>query len=336
MKKLYSFIYFICFSLLLGACIDAVNLPIRDESGKLVVEGLISNAPPPYTIILSTSVTYESGSVVARLPNPLSGVSVAVLDDMGNREVFKETINGQYKNTANGMRGQVGRSYQLEVIMPDGRKFVSIAEKLMAVSPIDSVTSEYSKVLKGHSFYVNTHDPRGERNYYRWTTYGIGSLQVSPVSNPSPASCSPFCWQYIENKTLNLLSDEFIDGNQIQKQKVFFAPYVSQSDFYLEVNQSSISKDAFRYLQLLEDQRNRTGSIFDPPPASILGNIYNANDSKEIALGYFIVSGVSRKRIIIKRTGLSDRLPMPIPLAFVGKCCDVYFGTSQAIPPWRD
>jgi len=311
-------------------------LPIRDESGKLVVEGIITNSPPPYTITLSTSIAYESGSVVSKLPNLLAGASVTVIDDAGKREVFTEVSEGKYSNTANGMRGQVGRSYHLEVSLPDGRKFVSLPEKLTAVSAIDSVNYEYDKAAKGHNFYVNTQDPAGERNYYRWVAYGIGSLQVSPVSTSSPAICSPFCWQYYENKTLNILSDEFVNGNPIRRQKVFFASYSSQSDFYVEVNQYSLSKEAFRFLQLLEDQRNRGGSIFDPPPASILGNMYNVNNPKDIALGYFIASAASRVRVIMKRTGLSTPLPQPIPRAFVGRCCEAYFGTTQARPDWRN
>jgi hypothetical protein len=50
-----------------------------------------------------------------------------------------------------------------------------------------------------------------------------------------------------------------------------------------------------QYLQ----QINRTGSILDPLPASLIGNIHNATDSNDVALGYFETSAVVTKKIIV-------------------------------------
>jgi hypothetical protein len=320
--------------LYLFSCIDPISLPFRDESDKLVVDGMITNLPPPYTITLSTSITYESPTFVGTLPNYLSGAQVSIIDDRGNVEKLREVEKGRYKSAVNGMQGEVGRSYRIEIIMLDGRKFTSAPERLNPTPNIDSLSSEYDSELKGHYFFVNTTDPAGEKNYYRWTAYGIGSIQVRPAT-PAINACQPYCWQYFESRTLNILSDDFIDGNLIRGQRVFFAPMQSDSDYSLEVTQFSLTKDAFRFQQLLEDQRNRTGSIFDPPPATIVGNIYNANNPRELALGYFGASAVVRSRITIRRDKLLVAFPQA-PLAREGRCCEAIGGTSPIRPDWRN
>lgn len=322
------------FAFYLLSCIDPISLPFRDESGLLVVDGMITNLPPPYTVTLSTSITYESPTFVGTLPNYLSGAQVSIIDDRGRTESLRETAKGTYRSNANGMRGEVGRSYRIEITMPDGRKFTSSPERLNATPRIDSLSYEYDETLKGHYFYVNTRDPANEKNYYQWTSYGIGSLQVRPAT-PAINACLPYCWQYFENKTLNILADDFINGNAIRGQRVFFAPLQSNSEYSLEVSQLSLSGEAFRFQQLLEDQRNRSGSIFDPPPATIVGNIYNANNPRELALGYFQASAVSRARITIKRDDILVQFPQA-PLAVQGRCCEGYRGTSPVKPDWRN
>jgi hypothetical protein len=46
----------------------------------------------------------------------------------------------------------------------------------------------------------------------------------------------------------------------------------------------------------VNDIINIDGSLFDPPPGTVKGNLYNAGDPNELILGYFSVSGVSYKR----------------------------------------
>ena len=322
------------FAFYLLSCIDPISLPFRDVSGLLVVDGSITNLPPPYTVTLSTSITYESPTFVGTLPNYLSGATVKILDDAGNVENLRETSKGTYQSSRNGMRGQVGRSYRIEINTPDGRKFVSNPERLFATPKIDSLTAEYDANLRGHYFYANTTDPANEKNFYLWTAYGIGALQVRPAT-PAINACLPYCWQYFENKSLNILSDEFVNGRPIRGQRVFFAPLQSDSEYSLEVSQYSLTGDAFQFQKLLEDQRSRSGSIFDPPPATIVGNIYNANNPRELALGYFQASAVTKARITIRRDLLGARFPQA-PLGVEGRCCEAHRGTSVTKLPWRD
>ena len=67
------------------------------------------------------------------------------------------------------------------------------------------------------------------------------------------------------------------------------------------VQQMSLSANAFRYLKLIEDQSENTGTLADTPPAPIKGNVVNTKNGNEIVLGYFSASSVSEIRYMMDR-----------------------------------
>jgi hypothetical protein len=64
--------------------------------------------------------------------------------------------------------------------------------------------------------------------------------------------------------------------------------------FLLTINYcfAQLNQDIYLFWQQYLQQTNRTGSILDPLPASLIGNIHNATDSNDVALGYFETSAV--------------------------------------------
>jgi hypothetical protein len=98
---------------------------------------------------------------------------------------------------------------------------------------------------------------------------------------------------------VNVLADQLVNGNRIRSQPVFFAPYYARGQLFVEIRQLSLSREAYQFWQRFAEQQNRTGSIFDPLPATIAGNITNADDENDQALGFFGASAISRKRITI-------------------------------------
>jgi hypothetical protein len=76
-------------------------------------------------------------------------------------------------------------------------------------------------------------------------------------------------------------------------------------DFRIDLKQYSISSGAYRFLRLIKQQAEISGSIFDPPPATIRGNLINLDNPDVTVLGYFIAAGEASKRIYIKNSDLS-------------------------------
>jgi hypothetical protein len=278
---------------------------MRTVTPRLVVEGMITNQAPPYTVRLTFTGTAK-GARSLKEANPASGATVAIKDDAGNETGLVEGNLGEYRTDDPAFTGVVGRSYTLTVRLPDGRTYTSRPEQLTAVPAIEQVYYEVSDregiaENAGIYVYVDTKDPAETENYYRWSAYGYSF-------RPSTGECCLFryegcgkcytqCWMRSDNLAANLLSDEQINGNTIRRQFVYFSPIRMRGPHLIEVSQFSLTKEAYRFWERYEEQRIRTGSILDPLPEPIEGNVFSVRDPNEVALGYFSASSVTTKRI---------------------------------------
>jgi Domain of unknown function (DUF4249) len=90
--------FFFTFSLLLltGSCIDRINIEVPDSySSQLVVDGVITDEPGPYTVKLTKSVRVEKFLLLSQ--KTVSGAVVTISDNVGNSEVLAEKELGIYR-----------------------------------------------------------------------------------------------------------------------------------------------------------------------------------------------------------------------------------------------
>jgi hypothetical protein len=292
---------------LFAGCIERFDAPIRNVRPRLVVEGSLTNEPPPYVVKLS--LTSGFGAAFWGTSTALAGARVHVRDDRGAQaELFPELrLPGTYSTRDLGFVGTPGRTYTLTVVMPDGRTYASAPQRLQAAPPIDSVYAQPNnlgrrtasgEVRYGFDVYLDTQDPSEGANYYRWSAYSYVFKQgnLTPCAPFSSQLCrfGYFCYQ--PDAEVRLLSDDGLNGRPLRQQLVHFSPVYAPGQNFVEVRQYSISREQFRFWQRFRDQITRTGSIFDPIPSTIEGNVANAADPTDLALGYFEVAGVARRR----------------------------------------
>ncbi len=113
--------------------------------------------------------------------------------------------------------------------------------------------------------------------------------------------CRTRCWEIIHGYTINVFDDQFTNGGVIAGRKVAEIPFHQHSPCLVEVRQSSLTADAYRYLKLVQDQTQNTGGLADTPPTALIGNIHNVANATERVVGYFTVSAVSLKPQYIDR-----------------------------------
>jgi hypothetical protein len=314
MRKLVIRYVFGSTLLLTCSCVRNVGVPIRTVPPILVVEGWITTDPPPYTINLSYSGnfgnTYQAGTDSDKYF--ITDARVTLEDDLGDSTSCIQSLNGTYLSTDSNFIGTVGRTYTLKVYLSNGKTFLSKPEKMIPVPPIDSLSifydSSYTSGPPQFIISVNAKDPPGVPNYYRWTAIGyvprksVGGYCCS-FCNPPPCglfncTCGAFCSQLLGDNDIHVLSDEFIDGREI-KLPMFYSPIYWTGIHYVQIKQYSISQTAYVFWEQYLAQTDRTGSILDPLPAPLTGNIYNQADSNDIALGLFSASAVFTRKIII-------------------------------------
>lgn len=309
--------------LLLTTCVQQIGVDLPDASEKLVVDGLISTLPGPYTVKLTKTAKYTTGSDGTNFLVP--GATVRISDDAGTSEILQETSPGIYKTQAGGIQGQVGRRYTLSIETADGKKYQSQPELIKATPAIENIYYEFVEgspgIEEGFYVYVDTRDPATTEDFYRWNWVHYEKIQycfnetVPPSTTPTILTCCSDCWEIKRcNGCVNVASDRLTNGALISRQLVAVVPYNSRSKYFLYYEQHSLTREAFKFWQALEDQSKNVGGIFDKPPATVRGNISNVTDAEEIVLGYFGASDIKANGIQIDRSTVAKNPSGPLPV----------------------
>ena len=113
--------------------------------------------------------------------------------------------------------------------------------------------------------------------------------------------CRTQCWEMLHSYTVALFDDQYANGGLIPDFKVAAIPFYQHGPCLVQVRQSSLTPDAYRYFKLFQGQTQNTGGLADTPPSAPIGNVRNTANPKEAVVGYFTASGVFSKPIYIDR-----------------------------------
>jgi len=294
------------------SCIKQVTVDTRTEKPILVVEGSITTDTVPYRVRLTYSGPFTSTRDISDEQIEKNAI-VTIEDNGGNATPLVYKDSGIYITTDPSYIGKVGRSYHVNILLKDGTRFISRPETIKPVQPISAVKvnfmMDFSIELPTYlNVSVDTKDPAAEENYYQWKFYSLIMRQTWGV--PCGFQCIKFeyCYQAQVDNEIRVLSDQNINGNEIKNQTVGRSYIYTYGNPYVEIAQLSITREAFQFWKRYQDQLTRTGGVLDPLPASIKGNVYNANNDADFALGYFSASSVFRKKVIIIPYSITEYL----------------------------
>lgn len=322
----------IVFALILSGCLSPINVETVNRSGVLTVDGQVSNIADQNRINLGH--TAETN----RLPVPLSGASVTLLDDLGNSYSYEEDafIPGSY--VLNNFEGVPARTYHVQIVTPWGETYESLPETMpdvtaQFVTGYEIINEEYTDIegtVLTQPFVkirCNVTLPSSEKTpFLRW--FIQEDFLLSPTDFPDPFnSIPPPCYvsQNADPQTLVLIDAANIGTPTIENLLIGsrIVDWTFLERHYLSTYQSSITKEAFEYWQKVDILANQVGSIFDTPPAEIKGNIFNVNNPDENVLGYFQAANQSLDRFYL--------LPDDFQFKLLMEPC-TYYNTKATYP----
>ena len=70
------------------------------------------------------------------------------------------------------------------------------------------------------------------------------------------------------------------------------------------VKQYALTADAFNFLEDVKKNTEQTGSVFDPQPSALKGNIHSISNPGEPVIGFIRVCNEQTKRIFIRNSEL--------------------------------
>ena len=363
-KSLFLFIGLLVFD----SCVDRIIYSLPEEYDQmLIVDGLITNEPGPYTVKLSKTISVNSS---LPLGVPISAKRVTLFDNQGHSEILNEKEIGVYQTTPNGMQGVIGNEYHIRIEKMDGQIFESLPDKLYPVGEIDSLYYQFesfqpptSPTEYGYRIFIDAHSYSNENEYIRWRFTGTFIADTEPQyklcpngCNYCPLECSGAlvgsqgctccrCWvtQYEDKPTVN--DNQIISQGKYKAIEVGYVPvnfYTFMEKYRVQVEQMSLSENAYRYWKSVKAQKDAINSLFQPITGKIKTNISELSQTMEIQ-GIFYASAINRRQIYLSQA--TNKVFVQIPMdcmareGAMGQSCLLGFpgfGTSTEPPAdWK-
>ena len=303
-------------------CITEIDLSSSGES-ELIILGIFSNSPGERTLRVSET-------------NGLDTLSNAI---PATAEIFE---NGKLYGSLTPLETGVltlpqeltllaGHTYEIEVSLPDGRRFRSLPQVVQPNTIQDSLTIEYrprDERLEDGSLYFQwyaelyahiTTAPSAPKTYFRWQVDNSWSLRdwrdslcyleegvdefPAAILNPQPLTYGP--------QKIHLAS-----------RKLDFA---FKENFYFNAYLHPIDSQAHSYYEKARTLSENEGTLFDELPAPLEGNIREmmGNEMKKAVLGYIEFSLADTARALVIGGG-------DIPISILERCHE---NACQSFPP---
>ncbi|MEM1123467.1 MAG: DUF4249 domain-containing protein [Bacteroidota bacterium] len=309
--------------LLFTTCLDEIDLQLPAATPVLTVSGNIYTSPGPYKVFLTESAQFSAGA--EGIPNPVSGATVKIMDDQGNEEILRELEAGEYQTAADGIRGTLGRTYQLEVQV-NGKTYQSQPEEIrpiVSAESLDFSVNNVERINEAGNFvnttevevFVNTFFPPSTNgSFLRWTTFGIYEYaEIGSQGNLNPQIC--YVTEDIDFDNVSVASSAEVQGDFLQQQPVItrVVDFRFTARYCFKVIQQSITENAYNFWSAVGAEFERSGDIFETPPGKIRGNVFNVADEREEVLGYFSAAAVDTISILIEGRAVGNPIPQCRP-----------------------
>ncbi|MDX5423321.1 MAG: DUF4249 domain-containing protein [Hymenobacteraceae bacterium] len=315
---------------------EPFELKTGTEKRSLVVSGMVTdqNLPELNKVTLSWTEPFDGEKKIV-VNEPVLGAEVTLQDNQGNSMQLTEGARGVYTLWEDDFRVEQGRVYTLKIRLPDGREYASRPELLRPAAPIQGIDYEFKEFIDvvrnaagvlierrsvGFEVKAQVQDPAERGNYYRWDTEGVFEFFTNVGDLPVPSRC----WANVGSiNTKVVTADDRLVNGSLFEQPVVVVPADIPTRYRIKIRQFSLTAEAYEFWRLLSQQQSSVGSIFDPPPARINGNLFSVADPEELVVGYFTVSAMAEKFIVINRVAYAPfpGLPYELPL---GDCRYTY------------
>jgi hypothetical protein len=309
-------LFFLLFCLLLAnACVKELDLKIKDEKKQLVVYGNFTYAPGER--IVSIRRTADFG---LQISEKVGGAKVFLVDEQGKRLPFTENRSGDYLFADRNFQAVAGQRYYLEIELKDGEKFRSDASTMPSPlkikrSYIDFQTPNVAQARPAIGIMVDVDAPANPKGtYLRWSTQRIWqrtSIDLATLFQDyfrfkPPVRC--YMTDTLSSQALPLFGSPRTGGFSLVQQKLFDIEL--DSKFWekngIQIIQYNSTPEAHAFWVDVRNVANQQGTVFDPPPAAVPGNLYRVDDPGERILGFFELSATDTSYVFVERADLQN------------------------------
>ncbi|MFD3000588.1 DUF4249 domain-containing protein [Pontibacter toksunensis] len=300
-----SIIY--CCLLLLFGCVEPYAPEvIEGPNNYLVVDGLI-NANGTTRVKLSR--TQNISETLA--PMVEAGATLLLEEEQGAQYPLTEMTAGTY--VSNDLDLNLNQKYRLYIRLSSGEEYASDFVSVKQTPPIDQVgwLAQDERV----NIYVSTHDSQNDTRYYRWeydATWAYTSAFAASIRyDQATGTIIPItgkdediyhCWRTESSTDIKLGNTVKLGQDVIHEYPIVSLPAGTEElriRYSILVKQYALTREAYQYWETLMKNTESIGTLFDPMPAQLTGNVHRLTDPDEPVIGYVGASSVQEKRIFI-------------------------------------
>jgi hypothetical protein len=269
----------------------------------LAVDGAIISGDSTFIHLSRTTKLTDTTRIKAELK-----AIVSVESDQNNLYALTEKGKGLYVlRTTNFDKN---RQYRLNIKTSDGKIYQSDFVPMKVTPPIDSI---YIKQTQPNeiSFFADSHDPNNDTRYYRFdykdtwmyvslypTIYQYKNGLIYHVP-PYSANDVGHCFRFSNSTELVVGSTVKLSQDELKQQPIFSLTNTSQKiaqTYVVHLNEYALTKEGFEYYEKLKKNTEQIGTVFDPQPTFLTGNIHCISSPNEKVIGFISASTVSRKQ----------------------------------------
>ncbi|WP_111670016.1 DUF4249 domain-containing protein [Algoriphagus litoralis] len=331
----------------LASCVDEINIALEESNQAMVIEAWIGNNPEDTYVKVYQTSAYISGVLN---PNfvPVPVKSVVIEQGVGEDILFSQIEQNIFRQSTS-FDPVSGRDYRLVVETADGEIYESSWEKMPPLVQIEDVVGQaFEKqvlIATGQSQFIQTRtfadiqavisDPgEGELGYLIESS---GITELYTTANIDNCACT--CYENVPNifAGMNVVSNEPFQGRSfgLSLGEISLS---TLGRFLVNTKVKTVNKSSYDYLNQIDEQQRNSGSIFDPAPSRIKGNITKRGDENQLVLGsFFLFQESSYEKLLFRTQIRSEALELnhsiePLP-PVEASCLEVYLDATTIRPP---
>ncbi|MBM1104524.1 DUF4249 domain-containing protein [Aurantibacter crassamenti] len=354
-KRLY-----LIFLLFFIGCITPEEPKFEYKEGLIYIDAFASTSTGASYVNISESVLRNQILINVLI----SGATIFFTNTDSGQTVELTEENGQYVPPSD-FAVAVGETWDLKIELPNGKKYYSQPETIIKPVAFTNLKATYNPELTfkvelneyvpGHALYVDLNDPLDERNYYLWKFRTYEKLLICETcdeqifrngrcievnhdlnkdiadTGESDYYCDGDCWRIRYNETIELFSDEFVEGGIVQNLPVGDIQLYTTENLVVEVQQLSLTENTYDYYKVLKDIVDNNSGLNAPPPAALVGNMYNPEDEEEYVLGRFTAASSTTNSLYITRESIEES-PLDPFNEFTSEC-EIFCGIQICHSP---
>lgn len=313
--------------------------PVSSGKGLLVVEGMIVTGTQVATNIVLSRTT-DLSDTTNRYE---AKAKVTIQGESGTSYPLIEGLKGTY--TTGTINLPATMRYRLQIITAAGKEYLSDYASSKSTPEVSSLT--VARDLKGGvDIFTRSSLQASDSRYYQFKTeetwqfempyttyftftYGPGGVLTGAASTPGNVANSAVktCWRTEGGTAIQVVNLEKYTTDSIL-EKVMNIPFNSQKlsiRYSINLKQYALSHAAYLFLEAMKKNTEQLGTIFDPQPSDLQGNIHCVTTPSEMVVGFVDVTQEKVKRIFLT--------PADIPggWSYDPGCKEMYIDSIQGL-----